>query len=61
MKATVPEIATLPAGAVSVAVKVTDWFRTEGFGEEASARLVPALFTVCVKAPGVTVKFGSPP
>src|ERR1043165_10274794 len=47
---------TVPVGvpepgetAVTVAVKVTDWPKTEGFCEEAKATALVALLTVCVK------------
>ena len=60
VKETVPLMATPPAGAVRVAVNVTDW----STGVEAEvwlkARLVAAGFTVCVNCPGDTVKLESP-
>jgi hypothetical protein len=47
--------ATLPAGVplpgeftVTVAVKVTDWFRIDGLGDELKAVEVAALLIVCV-------------
>jgi len=47
---------------VTVAVKVTDWPNTEGLGEDDSAVVVPAGFTVCDSAEEVLVaKFVSPP
>ena len=42
VKLTVPARATPPAGAETVAVKVTDWLNDEGFGAAATAMLVVA-------------------
>src|SRR5882724_11396325 len=61
-KFTVP-IGVPEPGAVTltVAVNVTDWPETDGLGEEVTAVLVEALFTVWMKFGEVLVlKFGSP-
>jgi hypothetical protein len=44
------------ATALTVAVKVTDWPRTDGFALEASAVVVEAAFTVCVSVEDVLVR-----
>ena len=61
-KFTVPVGVPAPgAVAVTVAVNVTDWPKTDGFAEETTAVLVAAWFTVCVIAGEVLpVKFVSP-
>ena len=47
LKVTVPVGVPLPGEAApTVAVKVTDWPKTEGFWEEATAVVVPLLLTV---------------
>src|SRR6185436_15181782 len=49
------------AVAVTVAVKVTVWPKTDGFGVEASVVAVLALFTVCVPLADVlALKLASP-
>ena len=62
LKVTVPVGVPVPgAVAVTVAVKVTDWPKTEGLTEEATAVVVLALLTVCVKLGDVLVlKLTSP-
>src|SRR5689334_15022701 len=63
LKVTVPVGVPLPgATALTVAVIVTDWPNTDGFTEDASAVVLPALLTFCVKAEEVLVaKLVSPP
>ena len=62
LKVTVPVGVPVPgAVGVTVAVKVTDWPKTEGLTEETPAVVVPALLTVCVKLGEVLVlKLASP-
>ncbi len=51
MKVTVPVGVPAPgATALTIAVKVTGWPKTDGLFEETSAALVLALVTVCVSA-----------
>ena len=63
MKVTVPVgVPLLGATALTVAVNVTDWPKTEGFCEEVSVVVVLAWFTACESAADVlVVKFPSPP
>ena len=50
------------AAALTVTVKLTDWFRTEGLAEEVMAAVEPSLLTVWARAAEVLpLKFGSPP
>jgi hypothetical protein len=50
LKMTVPVgVPVLGDVAVTVAVKVTDWPKTEGLADEAIAVVVLALLTVCVR------------
>jgi len=52
----------MPAGELTVAVKVTGWPKTLGFAEEIYATVVEALFTVCYNADELLgLKFVSPP
>ena len=62
LKVTVPVGVPVPgAVGVTVAVKVTDWPKTEGLTEEITTVVVPALLTVCVKFAEVLVlKLTSP-
>ena len=54
MKVTVPVGVPLPgAVAVTVAVKVTDWPKTDGLAEEVTTVLVPSWLTVWVRAADV--------
>ena len=55
-KVTVP---VTPAG--TVAVKVTDWLKMDGFSEEVSETVVVALLTICVVVPVAGPLFVSPP
>jgi hypothetical protein len=55
-KDTVP---VTPAG--TVAVKVTDWLKLEGFTEDISKTVVVALLTVWVVVPVAGPSFVSPP
>ena len=51
------------ATAVTVAVNVTDWPKTEGFSDEVTAVAVLALLTTCgfpVSEPVLPLKLGSP-
>jgi hypothetical protein len=58
---TLPVGTTVPAGAVTVAVKVTAWFTSGEAGEDPSAVSAATLFTVSVTVAGeATVKFASP-
>lgn len=63
-KVTVPVGVPAPgATAETVAVKVTDWPKTEGLGDEARAIAVLALFTTCglpVNEPLLPSKLASP-
>jgi len=45
----------------SVAVRVTDWPKMEGFREEARASVGEALVTICVAVPVATLLVASPP
>ena len=45
----------------SVAVKVTDWLKLDGFTEDVSPTAGDALFTVCVVDPVAGLLFVSPP
>jgi hypothetical protein len=65
----VPSMAntTVPAGVpapgavtLTVAVKVTFWPGADGFAEDATVVLVPALPTVCVSVPLLVAKVASP-
>jgi hypothetical protein len=62
---TVPVGVPAPGGtAATVAVKVTDWPKTEGFTDEVTAVSVLALLTTCglpVSEPVLPLKFPSPP
>jgi hypothetical protein len=59
MKVTAP--VGVPPGPVTVAVKVTDWPKVEGFGEADSAVALAALLTTCEAAEDVELlKFVSP-
>ncbi len=62
LKITVPVGVPAPgATALTVAVKVTDWPKTVGFGDEASVVTLSALLTVCVRVEETFVrKFASP-
>jgi len=52
----------VPAGELTVAVKVTGWPKTLGFAEEIDATVVAPLFTVCDNADELLgLKFVSPP
>ena len=55
-KVTVP---VTPAG--TVAVKVTDWLKVDGFSEDISETVVVALLTICVVVPVAGPLFVSPP
>ena len=55
-KVTVP---VTPAG--TVAVKVTDWPKVDGFSEDVSETVVVALLTICVVVPVAGPLFVSPP
>ena len=55
-KVTVP---VTPAG--TVAMKVTDWLKVDGFSEDVSETVVVALLTTCVVVPVAGVLFASPP
>ena len=63
MKVTVPVGVLEPgAAAVTLAVKVTDWPKTEGFCEEPTTVAVAAVFTVCASAEEVlALKLPLPP
>src|ERR1039458_9841995 len=58
-------VGAAPGGTTAtVAVKVTDWPRLEGFSDEVTAVVVSALLTTCglpVNAPELPTKFASPP
>jgi hypothetical protein len=59
-KVTVP--VGVPPGPVTVAVKVTDWPKVDGFGEAVRAAVLVALLTTCETAEDVEpMKFVSPP
>ena len=62
---TVPVGVPVPgATGETVAVKVTDWPKTEGFADEVTAVVVSALLTTCglpVSEPVLPLKFPSPP
>lgn len=45
----------------SVAVKVTDWLKFEGFREEARVSAGDAFVTVCVAVPDAELLVASPP
>ncbi len=62
LNVTVPPGRPAPgAVAVTVAVKVTDWPKTDGFVDEPRAVVVAAAFTVCVNTLEVLVaKLASP-
>ncbi len=62
MKMTVPVGVPLPgAVGLTVAVKVTDWPKTEGFAELTTAVVVPSCSTVWLSAvEGLPVKLVSP-
>ena len=62
LNVTVPVGVPVPgAVAITVAVKVTDWPKTEGLTEEITTAVVLALLTVCVKLAEVLVlKLTSP-
>ncbi len=52
----------MPAGELTVAVKVTGWPKTLGFAEEIAVTVVAALFTVCDNGEELLgSKFVSPP
>jgi len=52
----------MPAGELTVAVKVTGWPKTLGFTEEIDVTVVAALFTVCDNGEELLgSKFVSPP
>jgi hypothetical protein len=55
-KVTIP---VTPAG--TVAVKVTDWLKVDGFSEDVSETVVVALLTICVVVPVAGPLFVSPP
>lgn len=72
--ATVPPIAPVPRGtepsrkvtvpvtpAGSVAVKVTDWLKVDGFSEDVSTTVGFGLLTICVVVPVAGALFVSPP
>jgi len=51
LKVTIPLGVPAPGGtAFTVAVNVTDWPDTDGLADGATAVVLPAWFTVCVKA-----------
>jgi len=55
-------VAVLGDSGLTVAVKVTDWPKTDGFAEELTDVVVEAWFTVCVSADDVLpLKALSPP
>jgi len=55
-------IAALGGIVVTVAVKVTDWPKPDGFGDEVSAVVVSTLLTVCTQVVDVLAfKLPSPP
>ena len=62
MKMTVPVGVPLPgAFGLTVAVKVRDWPKTEGFADETTVVVVPSCVTVWMTtAEGLAVKLGSP-
>jgi hypothetical protein len=61
MKVTVPVGVPEPGAlAVTVAVKVTDWPKTEGLGEALTAVLLPSLLTVSLVLPELVAKLLSP-
>ena len=52
----------MPAGELTVAVKVTGWPKVDGFAEEIAVTVVAPLFTVCDNADELLgLKFVSPP
>jgi len=52
----------MPAGELTVAVKVTGWPKTLGFAEEIAVTVVAPLFTVCANGDELLgLKFVSPP
>lgn len=56
LKVTVPAGVAVPGAlATTVAVKVTDCFRREGFREEVTVEVVLSLLTVCVRTGEVLV------
>ena len=59
-KVTVPVTLPLNCGA-TLAVKVTDWLKLEGFTEDISKTVVVALLTVWVVVPVAGPSFVSPP
>jgi len=63
LNVTVPVGVPAPCTAtLTVAVKVTDWPKTEGLTNDAKAVALLALFTVCVNVEEVlVVKLASPP
>ena len=63
LKVTVPVGVPLPgAPAETVAVKVTDWPKTEGFADDATEVVVASLVTVSVRTDdALPVKLLSPP
>ena len=63
LKVTVPPGVPAPGlFADTVAVKVTDWPKSDGLADETTAVVVASLFTVCVnEAETLPVKFASPP
>lgn len=57
LKVTVPVGVPDPgATALTVAVKVTDWPKTEGFADDATAVVVLSVFTICVRMEEVLVE-----
>jgi hypothetical protein len=53
-------VSALVATTLTVAVKVTDWLRVEGFADEVSVVAVEALFTVWDMVEELELKFASP-
>jgi hypothetical protein len=63
LNVTVPIGVPLPGAiTLTVAFRVTDWFKTDGFGVAVSAVVVEGTFTVCVTAVDVLArKLVAPP